>query len=151
MIVDLLVNQPKYINDVSKMIYSEFVVNTESKMTFDEVCTYFSNTHTDKFPITLIAIEGDECIGTVSIFENDLKERDMYKPWLASLYTKPEHRSKGIGQKLINETISTVKKLGYKELYLKTENASTYYLDRGWSLVETVLDVKGQKIDVFKF
>ncbi|WP_028401009.1 GNAT family N-acetyltransferase [Ectobacillus panaciterrae] len=151
MVIDLLENQADFINDVSNMIYKEFVVNTGSKMTFDDVFTYFSNTHSKQLPITLIAIEENECIGTVSIFENDLKERKIYKPWLASLYTKSEHRSKGVGQNLISETLKIVKELGYKELYLRTENASTYYQNRGWSFVETISDDKGQEIDVFKF
>ncbi|WP_438298393.1 GNAT family N-acetyltransferase [Sporosarcina sp. FA15] len=151
MLIDLLSNRSDYVNDVSNMIYKEFVVNTGSKMTFEEVCIYFSNTNSERFPITLIAIEENECTGTISIFENDLKERELYKPWLASLYTKPEHRGKGVGQKLITETLKVVKKLGYKELYLRTENASDYYRDRGWSFVETITDDIGQKIDVFKF
>ncbi|WP_028402379.1 GNAT family N-acetyltransferase [Ectobacillus panaciterrae] len=151
MVIDLLKNQADFIHDVSNMIYEEFVINTGSKMTFDDVFTYFSNKHSQQFPITLIAIEENECIGTVSIFENDLKEREIYKPWLASLYTKPEHRSKGVGQKLISETLKIVKELDYKELYLRTENASTYYQNRGWIFVETISDDKGQEIDVFKF
>ncbi|MFS2173369.1 GNAT family N-acetyltransferase [Priestia megaterium] len=151
MIIDLLENQADFITDVSSMVYKEFVVNTGSKMTFDDVFTYFSNTHSKQFPITLVAIEKTERIGTVSIFENDLKEREIYKPWLASLYTTFEHRGKGVGQRLINETLKVVKELGYKEVYLRTENASNYYQDRGWSFVETILDNKGEKIDVFKF
>ena len=151
MFIDYLSNQSDFVNDVSNMIYKEFVVNTGSKMTFEEVCKYFASTHSERFPITLIAIEGNECIGAISIFENDLKNREMYKPWLASLYTKPEHRGLGVGQKLITETLSVVKRLGYKELYLRTENASDYYRNRGWSFVETVTDDNGQKIDVFKY
>ena len=151
MFIDLLANRSNYVNDVSNMIYIEFVVNTGSKMTIEEVCIYFSNINSERFPITLIAIEENECTGTISIFENDLKEREMYKPWLASLYTKPEHRGKGLGQKLITETLKVVKKLGYKELYLKTENASDYYREREWSFVETITDDKGRKIDIFKF
>lgn len=68
------------------------------------------------------------------------------------MYTKPEYRSKGVvGQRLISETIKIVKELGYKELYLRTENASAYYQHRGWSFVETILDDKGQEIDILKF
>jgi len=151
MLIDLLAKRSDYVKDVSKMIYQEFVVNTDSKMTIEEVCIYFSNTNSDRFPITLIAIEESECIGTISIVENDLKEREMYKPWLASLFTKPEHRGKGVGRKLITETLKIVKKLGYKELFLRTENASDYYRDRGWCLVETITDDKFWKIDIFNF
>jgi len=151
MLIDLLAKRSEYVNDVSKMIYQEFVVNTDSKMTIEEVCIYFSNTNSDRFPITLIAIEESECIGTISIVENDLKEREMYKPWLASLFTKPEHRGKGTGRKLITEILKIVQELGYKELFLRTENASDYYRDRGWCLVETITNDKLRKIDIFNF
>ncbi|MGE6256925.1 GNAT family N-acetyltransferase [Heyndrickxia sporothermodurans] len=151
MIIDFLAHHSNYVEDVSNMIYKEFVLNTNSSKTFDEVFTYFSNTNMNTFPITLIAIEGDECLGTISIFENDLKSREEYKPWLASLYTKPEHRNKGVGKQLIDGTLKVVKELGYKELFLRTETASDYYKNRGWHLVESVSDESGQNIDIFKY
>lgn len=132
------------------MIYKEFVVKTGSGMNFEDVVKHFSNTRDNTFPITLVALEYGECLGTVSIFENDLKIRDMYKPWLASLNTKPEFRSRGIGQELVAKTIDVVKELGFNELYLRTEDTSDYYRNREWTYVETVSDDKYEKIDVFK-
>ncbi|WP_282173384.1 GNAT family N-acetyltransferase [Cytobacillus firmus] len=132
------------------MIYKEFVVKTGRGMNFEDVVKHFSNTRDNTFPITLVALEYGECLGTVSIFENDLKIRDMYKPWLASLNTKPEFRSRGIGQELVAKTIDVVKELGFNELYLRTEDTSDYYRNRGWTYVETVSDDKYEKIDVFK-
>ncbi|TYS13501.1 GNAT family N-acetyltransferase [Rossellomorea vietnamensis] len=132
------------------MIYKEFVVRTGSGMEYEDVVRHFSNTRDSTFPITLVAIENGECLGTVSIIENDLKVRDMYKPWLASLYMKPDSRSRGIGQKLVAITIGVVKELGFNELYLRTEDTSEYYRNRGWIYVETVSDDKYEKIDVFK-
>jgi hypothetical protein len=82
--IKLLSKHPEYIRDVSDMVYNEFVLKSGSKMTFDEVQSYFSNTKTTQFPITLIAVTGNVCVGTVSIFENDFKERPQYMPWLAS-------------------------------------------------------------------
>ncbi|WP_245308154.1 GNAT family N-acetyltransferase [Halalkalibacter urbisdiaboli] len=131
------------------MVYSEFVEQSSSKMTFDEVVTYFSHTKTDPFPMTLIALKDRECIGTVSIVENDLDVRKEYKPWLASLYVKSEYRSKGVGQKLVKETINVARELGFSELYLRTEHASGYYEKQGWSFVESVSDRLNEQIDVF--
>jgi N-acetylglutamate synthase-like GNAT family acetyltransferase len=111
---------------------------------------FFSNTSNHQFPITLIAIEENNCLGTVSIFENNMESREIYRPWLASLYTKPEHRSKSVGQKLISETLKIVKNLGYTQLYLRTEHTSEYYRTRGWQLVES-LEENGQKVDIFKY
>lgn len=148
--IEFLSNHPDKIKEVSNMIYKAFVVKTESGMKLDDVVKHFSNTKHNAFPITLVAIENDECLGTVSIFENDLKIRDMYRPWLASLYTKPEFRSRGIGQHLVSKTIDVVKELGFNELYLRTEDTSDYYKKRGWTYVETVSDDKYDYIDVFK-
>lgn len=147
--IELLVDYPAYIEDVAEMVNKEFVANSGSKKSYKEVRTFFSNTYAKQFPITLIALEENECIGTVSVFENDLAERELYKPWLASLYTEPEHKGKGVGQKLINLTIRAVKDLGFKDLYLRTEDASEYYLARGWKLVESIFDESGRKIDIF--
>ncbi|RHW43406.1 GNAT family N-acetyltransferase [Neobacillus notoginsengisoli] len=148
--IDFLSNQPEKINEVSEMIFKEFIIKTGSGMKFEDVVKHFSNTKDNRFPITLVALENGECLGTVSIFENDLKIRDMYKPWLASLYTKPEYRGRGVGEKLIAKTIDVVKELGFNELYLRTEDASDYYRTRGWTYLETVSDEKHEKIDVFK-
>lgn len=148
--IDFLSNQSEKINEVSEIIFKEFIVKTGRSMKFEDVVKHFSNTKDNTFPITLVAFENGECLGTVSIFENDLKIRDMYKPWLASLYTKPEHRGRGVGEKLIAKTIDVVKELGFNELYLRTEDASDYYRKRGWTYLETVSDEKNEKIDVFK-
>ena len=148
--IDFLSNQPEKINEISEMIFKEFVVKTGSGMKFEDVVKHFSNTKDNTFPITLVALENGECLGTVSIVENDLKIRDMYKPWLASLYTKPEYRGRSVGEKLIAKTIDVVKELGFNELYLRTEDGSDYYRKRGWTFLETVSDDKYEKIDVFK-
>ncbi|MGC3791262.1 GNAT family N-acetyltransferase [Priestia aryabhattai] len=150
MVIDFLSNHPSYIKEVASMIYKEFVENTSSEMTFEETLIFFSQTKKDGFPLTLIALEGEECLGTVSIVENDLKTQDVYKPWLASLYIKPQYRSRGVGQSLIIEVLKVAKNLGYQELYLKTETASDYYQSRGWNLVRKGLDNNDKKVDIFK-
>ncbi|MDQ0233254.1 GNAT family N-acetyltransferase [Metabacillus malikii] len=148
--VEYLSNHPEKIEEVSEMVFNEFIVKTGSSKTFEDVVKHFSNTDTHAFRITFIALENGKCLGTVSIFENDLKIRNKYKPWLASLYTKPEYHGRGIGQTLIAKTIDVAIELGFKELYLRTENASDYYRNRGWTYVETVSDDIYEKIDVFK-
>ncbi|MBK3495018.1 GNAT family N-acetyltransferase [Viridibacillus sp. YIM B01967] len=148
--IEFLASATKYKEDVAQMVYEEFVLKIGGTKSLNDVVNYFSNTNVDQFPITLIALDDEKCVGTVSIFENDLKQRQNYKPWLASLYTLPAHRSKGVGSQLITEVLKVVKGLGYEEIYLKTENASDYYRNRGWVYVETLIDANDESIDVFK-
>ncbi|WP_203364668.1 GNAT family N-acetyltransferase [Bacillus sp. REN10] len=149
--INLLCENEQYINDVSRMIYNEFVVPTSSQMTDQEVFHFFSNTHSSQFPITFVAILDEQCVGTVSVFENDWKERPQYTPWLASLYVEPAYRSRKIGMQLIEAVIQQLDKLGYRELYLKTESTSQYYHSQGWELIESVLDENQETVDIFKY
>ena len=149
--IDLLVNCPEHIEEVAKLVYKEFVVPTSSKKTFEEVVDFFKETYAYELPITFIANVDGQCVGTVSVFENDWKERPQYKPWLASLYVEPSYRSQKIGFYLIEELLKHMKKLGYTHVFLKTENASAYYEKRGWEHIETVLDEQNGNVDIFKY
>lgn len=149
--ITTLVEKPSCCKDVAHMIYEEFVVGTSSKMTFSDVETFFQHTQFDSFPITFIAIVNETCVGTVSVFQNDYKERPHYAPWLASLYVKPEYREQKIGAQLMTYLLAHVKGLGISEIYLKTENASDYYIKRGWTLVESIHKSDEKTVEIFKF
>ena len=149
--ITTLFEKPYYYKEVSQMIYQEFVLGTSSKMTLEDVEHFFENTNVDKFPITFISVINNECVGTVSVFKNDYKERPQYSPWLACLYVKPQYRDQKIGQHLISHVLNHLKALNYIEVYLKTENASEYYKKRGWKLVEFVNRPNSDTVDIFKY
>ncbi|MFJ7662415.1 GNAT family N-acetyltransferase [Lysinibacillus sp. NPDC097162] len=149
--IDLLVNRPEHLEDVAKMVYTEFVVPTSSKKSYDEVVDFFKETNANELPITFVANIDGQCVGTVSVFENDWKERPQYKPWLASLYVETSYRSQKIGYYLMDYLLTHLKKLGYTQVFLKTENTSAYYENRGWERIETVLDEQHRKVDIFKY
>ena len=51
--------------------------------------------------MTLIAIEGNKCIGMVTLFENDIKTRPDLTPWLGALYVEVSSRNKKVAQELL--------------------------------------------------
>src|SRR4051812_20450451 len=55
----------------------------------------------DSIPLTLVAAEGNEPVGSVSLVESDLTGWDHLTPWLASLYVRPDWRGQGIGKLLV--------------------------------------------------
>lgn len=150
MYIDYLCNHSGHISTVTNWIYSEFVVKAKGTFSLDNLVEYFENTKLKSFPITLIAVIDGECVGTVSIFQNDLKTQSELTPWLASLYVNPYFRGRGIAKTLINKVQQIVKDLGFKELYLRTEHASEYYRRLGWEFVYKTHDEKGQETEVFK-
>ncbi len=67
---------------VTQFIYDEFASKSKSQFTFNDVLEFIKKTNTDKLPITFVAIENNECIGTASLFENDLTTRmDLSPCW----------------------------------------------------------------------
>ncbi len=100
---------------------------------------------------TIVAVEDEICMGSVSIFENDLTRRRDLTPWLASLIVEPEYRSKKVGAGLMEAVKEEVRRMGYKKVYLRTGNAHEYYLKRGWDLVEMTTDEGGNEIGVYEY
>lgn len=148
--IELLAENPEYVECVCTWIYNEFVTLSNPNYPFEKVVEFFRNTHKDKFPITYIALEDGTCTGTVSIFENDLKNQNKLTPWLASLYVCPEYRNMKIAEKLIGRVVSKVKDLGFDGLYLRTEHTSGYYLKRGWEFVYKTIDTNNQETEVYR-
>lgn len=134
-----LADYPIYINTVSQMVYDEFVVPTSSTKTLKDVQAFFGKVHRNVLPLTLIAIIDNQCVGTISLFEQDSSLRPQYSPWLASLYVNPTYRSQKIGRTLIDALIVKAAELGFAKLYLKTENTASYYNKIGWTHIETVI------------
>ena len=148
--IEYLSDNIAFAGQVARWIYDEFIENMRIGITYDEVLSNIKNCHKTELPIRLVAIVGEECAGTVSIVQNDLKCRE-YTPWLAALYVDKAFRNHKIGERLISCVKDIVKDLGYSELYLRTEHASGYYRKLKWQFVESCEDHFNLKPDVFKF
>jgi len=137
-----LCDRPIFIDTVTNWIYKEFIVGFRPGVSKEAIRDIYIASGKDSLPVTILAVEKDKCIGTISLVKNDLKER-TYGPWLASLYIDEDHRGRGIGTKLIQEIERSAKKLGYEEMYLRTEHAVEYYIKLGWEKVESLNDEFG--------
>lgn len=72
-----------------------------------------------------------------------------FEPWLALVYTLPEHRGKGYGAMLCEEIQARAKTLGTKDLYLFTHTAESLYKRLGWEQLERIA-LKGKDIVIMK-
>jgi predicted N-acetyltransferase YhbS len=139
---------PQHIDMVANWIYQEFGKGAPDR-TLDYVINRFKNRNLNKPPLSLISLIDNECVGVVSIFDNDLATRPELTPWLSGLYVNPNYRCNGIADKLINSVLQICKNLNYNTVFLRTEHTSDYYKKRGWTFVECTADEDGQETSVF--
>jgi N-acetylglutamate synthase-like GNAT family acetyltransferase len=102
------------------------------------IATYQTHLNLKSMPQTIVALDKGKAIAMVSLRDND-GIRDDLTPWLGSLIVDPAYRQKGLGEYLIELTIQQAKKLGFKQLYLFTLDAtiSSWYQRLGWSVLGT--------------
>ena len=103
---------------------------------------------TSGLPTTLLALEGDELLGSVSlVFEDAPELQEHGSPWLASLYVKPQARGRGIGAQLANAAVARARLEGVDELFLFTPEHRDFYARLGWrEIARTAL--KGTPVDL---
>lgn len=110
----------------------------------------FSATRLDgQLPITLIALEGEELLGTVSLILHDLPGREDLSPWLASLIVLPERRGKQVATFLVSEAEKILQKLEIPAAYLFTETANGLFGRLGWQVFDQA-DANGHIVTIFQ-
>jgi predicted N-acetyltransferase YhbS len=144
-----LQDNPKYINKVANWLYKEFVESIKPHIKLADIIKSLENHNKESIPMTLIARNDGECVGTISLFENDMKTLD-FTPYLGALYVDEKHRNEGIGKQLIDEILSLTRQLGYSAIYLRTEHASKYYEELGWQFIIKTQDEIGLETEVYK-
>lgn len=74
---------------------------------------------------------------------------NVYKNWLALVYSVPAFRNKGYGASLCNYIQKHSKEIGLPEIYLFTHTAENLYLRIGWEVMER-LELKNKQVVVMK-
>jgi cystathionine gamma-synthase len=87
-------------------------------------------------PTTLVALEGGELLGSVSLLSVDHERLAHLSPWLASLFVVPEQRGRGVARLLIDRLVAEAAALGVRRLYAYTPEHEAMYVRMGWSLLE---------------
>ena len=82
----------------------------------------------------IIAISNGRPVGTVSVVECDLKDRQDLTPWLSSLFVPSHERGKMVGQTLIEAACDWTRQKRFSNLYLYVRQGrlTAYYCRLGW-------------------
>ncbi len=133
--IETLVNHPEWVGRLARWHFSEwqrFYPGWSVERAEEEL-----NRHcdADRIPITLVAVEAGEPVGSVSLVEQDLAEWEHLTPWLASLYVETQRRGRGIGKQLVRQAVAEAKRIGLGVLYLYTPGQREFYAGLGWGFV----------------
>ena len=84
-------------------------------------------------PTTLLAMDGDEMLGSVSLVHEDAPDlRDHGDAWLASLYLRPAVRGRGFGAALVRALVAFAAAQRIERLWLFTPDHAGFYARLGW-------------------
>lgn len=134
-----LCEYPKYIEQVAEWTWHAFCEKDRPSVSIDAVRKKLQAQKMGALPHTYLALCGERAIGTVALYDNDLKG-EQATPWLGSLYVPEEMRGQGIARALIAHVRKTAQKAGFDTLYLRTEHTAAYYEALGWQFVKETID-----------
>lgn len=135
--IGYLVDHQNYISLLTQWFYDEWSYLHPGRTREDVMKAISARLSKDKIPLTLVAVEKGELLGTVCLKEHDMEDRLDLTPCLAGLYVAEIWRNRGIGSALVRATEHKAVALGIKRLYLYTPDAERFYSKLGWSIKES--------------
>ncbi|MEO8633986.1 MAG: GNAT family N-acetyltransferase [Gemmatimonadales bacterium] len=135
-----LLQRPELIPSVARWIYAEWSYEFAAVSPDAWMIGFAAELQHQGVPTTLIALDGDELVGTASLDPSDLPSRSALGPWLSSLYVTPPSRNRGVAGLLLRGVEAEAKLQGWPELYLQTANRAEFFAHRGWRWIEDVIE-----------
>jgi predicted N-acetyltransferase YhbS len=93
-------------------------------------------------PLTLVALEAGEPIGTASLKAFDMETRSDLTPWLTSLHVAKPWRRRGLGSNLVKAIEQKAVELEIHKLFLFATDAdlvALFYSRLGWIVKEKTI------------
>ena len=136
--IDYLANHLHLADQLARLSWEEWQpIYLDRGQTFEHALkNYRERTNKNRLPLALVALRGDEFVGTVSLKYHDLDTRPDLNPWLGGVFVLPKWRRRGIASMLMQRAVETAAKLNVPELFLWTHSAEGLYLKLGWQVVE---------------
>lgn len=145
--IELLADNPGFCNTIEEWLNDEwpryYCIEGQTK-TADKVRNCMNR---KILPIGLVAIHDNTVCGSVFIIKNSISHDDL-SPWLTSLYIKPNCRLNYIGSQLVDYSERLTSRLGYSKLFARSSLAAGFFLNLGWSVVDSI-DYLGEDLTVF--
>lgn len=134
--IEYLADHKEVIPTLAQWFYEEWAYLHPDRTHADVKRLMSERANTNRIPVSLVAFEGKELLGTVCLKVHDMDTRLDLTPWLAGLYVSAPRRRQGIGTALVSAIEKTARVLGVEKLYLYTPEAEGFYSKLGWHVQE---------------
>lgn len=122
-----LYQRPELVEPVAQLIYEEFWREVEDGYSVADLVAHLRGaTDPDRIPLSLIAVEDGQLLGTINLIENDDAKRAHLRPWLAAMVVSESRRGEGIGSALVRTLLAEAQRLGLPRLYFGTDGPGFY-------------------------
>jgi GNAT superfamily N-acetyltransferase len=78
----------------------------------------------DRIPITVVALDGEEPLGTGALVEQDMETHPELSPWLGGVYVTPIARRRGVASAIVRLYEKLGWRLPSRESYMGAKSAS---------------------------
>lgn len=147
--IDYLADHPAFIPALSGWFLREWR-DFYGDGTWEDVAeTFYRRLNRGRIPLALVAFEGEQPLGTVSLLEESVGTRERLTPWLGGLYVREGRRREGIGTRLIEAGVGEARALGVGQLFVGIRRAEDYYSRLGWGVVERT-SVHGEAVTIMR-
>lgn len=125
--IDHLLRHAHLTEEVARLIHAEFWADRPGGMTEADLVAHLGRaTDPSRIPLSLIALDGADLVGTVNLIDNDDARRAHLHPWLAAMVVKAAYRGQGIGTRLVLALLGEATRLGHPRVYFGTDGPGFY-------------------------
>lgn len=124
---------PEHIVALSAWHHAEWSYLNPGKTLEDRINKMRDYLGDNKIPTMLIAIEGDDLLGSAALIESDMDTHPELTPWLANVYVREDKRGLGVGGKLVRAIMQLAKDYQLPRIYLFTPDQEAFYAKMGWT------------------
>lgn len=134
--IDYLGDHPEFLRTLAEWQHGEWGHLRPGDSVDARLARLRNYSERDRIPLTAVAHENGELLGSASLIPHDMDTRMELTPWLAGVFVSPEHRRRGIGAALVRRVMAEAGRLSVPVLYLYTVHSEKFYARLGWSLQE---------------
>ena len=136
LVIEYLKNTTQFVPIVASWLYNEWGVDYPDMDLSQWQTGVESRLHSGSIPLTLVALETGEAVGTASIYVDDMDGYKSLSPWLAAVFVRQDRRRRGIGSALVRRIQQIAGDMAIDRLYLFTPDQEHFYKELGWVLLE---------------